>query len=92
MAQESLANAAKHAGASNVALTLEYAPDLVRLTIADDGVGFGDPGVMTHGQEAGPGSGFGLVGMRERLGALGGSLELRNDHGGQVFAVVPREK
>ena len=39
----------------------------------------------------GGGGGFGLLGMRERLAALGGSLELFNNGGAHVVAVVPRE-
>ena len=82
-------NVAKHAGATQVRLTLEYTPDAVRLSISDDGVGFDE---LPAGVAApGPWGGFGLLGMRERLMALGGTLELTSDGGAQVVAVVPRE-
>jgi signal transduction histidine kinase len=53
----------------------------VVLTIADDGVGF-DPAVAT--------TGFGLIGMRERMALAGGSLEVRRgDPGTVIEARVP---
>jgi len=86
--QEALVNVAKHAGATHVRLTLEYTPDAVRLSISDDGVGFDE---LPAGVAApGPWGGFGLLGMRERLMALGGTLELTSDGGAHVLAVVPR--
>jgi signal transduction histidine kinase len=89
VAQEALANVAKHAQASQVQLTLEYQPDVVRLLVSDDGAGF-DEASLSQTVRAGPWGGFGLAGMRERLAALGGSLELRNDHGATVEARVLR--
>jgi signal transduction histidine kinase len=86
--QEALVNVAKHAGATQVRLVLEYTPDAVRLSISDDGVGFDE---LPAGVAApGPWGGFGLLGMRERLAALGGTLVLSSDGGAQVVAVVPR--
>lgn len=87
--QEALVNVTKHAGATQVRLTLEYAPDTVRLSISDDGVGFDE---LPAGVAApGPWGGFGLLGMRERLVALGGTLELASNGGAHVVAVVPRQ-
>jgi signal transduction histidine kinase len=91
VAQEGLANVAKHAGATTARLTLEYAPDLVRLCICDDGVGFDQSILRTRANAPGPWAGFGVLGMRERLAALGGSLELTNRGGAQVAASVPRQ-
>lgn len=88
--QEALVNIAKHSGARRAEIVLEYTPELVRLCVGDDGVGF-DGVELPHGPATpGPWGGFGLLGMRERLGALGGTLELKNDGGAQVIAVVPR--
>jgi len=87
--QEALVNVAKHAGATHVRLMLEYTPDAVRLSISDDGVGFDE--LPADVAAPGPWGGFGLLGMRERLVALGGTLELTSDGGAQVVAVVPRE-
>lgn len=67
-AQESVANVHKHARATSVELTLEYRPDRVVLTVADDGVGFD--------QSASPGTGLGIVGMRERIAGTGGEVLL----------------
>jgi two-component system sensor histidine kinase DegS len=67
MVQESLNNAAKHAGASKVSIKLEWNDEVLVVEIADDGIGMGEAEMRK------PGS-FGLIGMRERANALGGSL------------------
>jgi signal transduction histidine kinase len=87
--QEALANVVRHARARRVGLTLEYAPDEVRLTVTDDGIGF-LPDVLERRRGPGVDNGFGLMGMRERLAALGGRIELRNGEGATVTAVAPR--
>ncbi|MBX0327191.1 sensor histidine kinase [Oscillochloris sp. ZM17-4] len=88
VAQESLANVIKHAGAGRVAVDLAFCPGRVRLTVRDDGRGFSDD-VLGGAGQIGPWGGFGLSGMRERLAALGGSLELRNQGGAVVMAWAP---
>ena len=84
-AQEALANVAKHAGASRVALTLSYLDDMVTLDVRDDGVGF-DPGEVRPGDDGG----FGLTVMRQRVGRLAGTLEIESEPGAgtAVFAGV----
>ncbi|MDA2810438.1 sensor histidine kinase [Nocardiopsis sp. RSe5-2] len=72
-AQEALANARRHAGASRIGVLLEYLPGACRVTVRDDGRGF-DPGAARCG--------FGLVGMRRRAEAAGGSLALETAPGG----------
>jgi signal transduction histidine kinase len=91
MAQEALANVAKHAEASRVEVLLEYTPDDVRLSVADNGVGF-DRSALADGTAPSPTGGFGLLGIRERIDTLGGTLELRNGDGARVVVTVPREK
>lgn len=86
--QEALANVAKHARAEQVGVTLEYQPDGVRLIVQDDGVGF-DAGAL-RARSGNAATGFGLLGMRERLAALGGTLALTNAGGARVVATVPR--
>jgi signal transduction histidine kinase len=78
--QESLTNALKHAGeGARVDLTLTYRPDELEIVVADDG-----PAVSTL-----PGTGRGLIGMRERVGLYGGSLESgRRQEGGFVVRVL----
>jgi signal transduction histidine kinase len=76
-AQEGLANARRHAGASRVTLTLTYFDDEVALDVIDDGRGF-DPAAVA---EPGPGGGHGLRGMLERTERLGGRLEVESRPG-----------
>ncbi|PAP77736.1 PAS domain-containing sensor histidine kinase [Rubrivirga marina] len=71
--QEALTNVARHAHAGSVAVTLVLGAETVRLVVADDGRGF-DP------ERVGRRS-LGLVGMRERAGAQGGTLDVRGVRG-----------
>ena len=75
VAQESLNNAYKHAGAESVEVTLAIEADSVRLRVCDDGVGLGELARPSDG------GGFGLVSMRERAGRLGGTLEIESAPG-----------
>lgn len=81
VAQEALANVAKHAGATRAGLTLSYAGAVVLLDIRDDGTGIHHPS----------GKGFGLSSMRQRLRGVGGSLEIESTpgEGTAVSATVP---
>jgi signal transduction histidine kinase len=72
-AQEGLTNIHKHANAHTAVLRLEYLSDAVSLQVRDDGCGID-----------GGGGGFGLVGMRERVGRLGGSLQVESTPGAGV--------
>jgi signal transduction histidine kinase len=77
-AQEGITNARKYAGAANVALTLDFAdPYRVRLMVADDGCG----ARTTEG-------GFGLIGLRERVQLVGGSLSLQTAPGAGLVLTV----
>ena len=73
VAQEALANVAKHSEASRVEMTLSYSGDDVILEIRDDGQGFVLP--------AAQGQGMGLRSMRERVEALGGDLRVESAPG-----------
>jgi signal transduction histidine kinase len=86
-AQEALANVARHAGASRVALTLSYMEDLVTLDVRDDGLGF-DPAAP---RPAGADGGFGLAAMRERVHRIAGTLEVESEPGSgtAISACVP---
>lgn len=88
VAQESLANVAKHAKAGRVGLTLSYMEDLVTLDVRDDGVGF-EPG--TKRVKGSLNGGFGLAGMRQRVQRLAGRLEIESEPGGgtAISATVP---
>jgi signal transduction histidine kinase len=81
-AQEALANARRHAGASRVTVTLTYFADEVSLDVADDGRGF-DPAT------AGQSGGMGMLGMRERVEGLEGRLAIESAPGeGTAVAVT----
>jgi signal transduction histidine kinase len=82
IAQEALANVARHSGASAVVVRFAAGPSGgLTLAIEDNGHGF-DP--------ARPGSGSGVLGMRERAAELGGALLVYSDaHGTRVEARLP---
>ena len=71
--QEALNNIAKHAGATQVTITLRYEPERVTLRIADDGRGFETEAVT-------PGS-LGLGVMRERVASIGATLDVESRRG-----------
>ena len=93
VAQEALANVAKHARASRVGITLSYMDDVVTLDVRDDGVGFRLPpdGTGQPGQSGDAAGGFGLTTMRQRVRRLTGQLEIESEPGGgtAVSASVP---
>ena len=68
--QEGLTNIRKHARATRARVVLDFrAPQRVRLELSDNGTGL----------QPGPnGAGFGLIGLRERIELLGGSMETAN--------------
>lgn len=72
-AQEGLANVRKHAAASSATLALSVGDDAV-LIVADDGRGLAGAG--HGGGRPNEGAGFGLSGMRDRVGLVGGTLEV----------------
>ncbi len=80
VAQEALANVARHSGASWAEVELLYGPDSVTLRVSDDGRGF-DPGSL-------PKSGFGLESMGERAERLGGSFDIGSEPGEGTRAVL----
>jgi signal transduction histidine kinase len=90
VAQEALANVAKHAKADLVVVTLSYLEDLVMLDVRDNGLGFELDAVAARGAPA-DGSGFGLRGIRQRLDRVQGTLEIESvpGDGTVVNASVP---
>ncbi len=81
--QEALTNIVKHAHARSVSIVLARKPDAVALVVEDDGQGF-DPDDTREG-------GFGIEGMRERIGLLEGRLQVesRAGAGSTIVAEVP---
>lgn len=82
--QETLTNVARHAGASRVDVALRHLGGSVELTVSDDGTG------ITAEQASAPRS-LGIVGMRERVLALGGTLEISGQagHGTKLRVSIP---
>ena len=81
VAQEALANVARHAGATVVEVELDEEDGRGELRVRDDGAGF-DPGAIARAGTEGPGAGLGLGGMAERARLVGGELDVRSAPGG----------
>ncbi|NGO07790.1 sensor histidine kinase [Streptomyces sp. HC44] len=80
--QESLTNIARHASAATASVRIDYRPDALAIQVDDDGKATPDTALTP---------GIGLLGMRERVTALGGRLraEPRGEHGFTVQAELP---
>jgi signal transduction histidine kinase len=74
---EALTNAAKHAAASKVQVRIEERDSVLRVVVQDDGTGGADPA-----------RGSGLTGLRDRVEALGGRLDIASPTGGGTQLVV----
>jgi signal transduction histidine kinase len=83
IAQEALANVARHSSASQAELSIDYEKDSVTLVIKDNGRGF-DMSV--------PHSGLGLHSMQERAESLGGSFSVASEPGQGTRIVVALPK
>jgi signal transduction histidine kinase len=70
--QEALTNVVKHAQATVCRVYLQRLANTLSVTIEDDGVGFDAPAILQAGARAG----LGLVGIRERVALVGGTLRL----------------
>ncbi len=77
--QEALTNVAKHAEATRVSIVVTRRESSVTAVIEDDGQGF-DPSSVRDG-------GFGLEGMRERAGLMGGTLHITSGEAGTTVRV-----
>jgi signal transduction histidine kinase/uncharacterized protein YoaH (UPF0181 family) len=77
VASEAVTNTTKHARASAAHVTVEQRDTLLHLSIRDDGVGGADP---TRGT--------GLIGLRDRVQALGGSIEVSSPSGAGTAILV----
>lgn len=83
--QEALANALRHAEASEIRVRLEYEALVVRLSVRDNGHGFEPEQALAAGD------GLGLRGLRDRAARMGGQLTLRSEAGAgsEVTMVAP---
>ncbi len=82
--QEAFTNCARHAQATDVRVSIHGTENSVKVEVRDDGVGFAPEGVATRG-------GLGLIGMKERVEALRGRLEISSSNGAgtTVRATIP---
>jgi signal transduction histidine kinase len=83
--QESLTNIARHAAAATASVRIDYRPDALAIRVDDDG---------KTTLDTAPTPGVGLLGMRERVTALGGRLraEPRGEGGFTVQAELPMDR
>lgn len=81
--QEALTNVAKHAGATAVSVVVTRPDGFVSVVVEDNGAGF-DPGAAPKGR-------LGLLGMRERVELVGGTIEIESSPGAgtTVVAQIP---
>jgi signal transduction histidine kinase len=81
--QEALTNTHKHAGRATAHVGLDFRPDVLHVTVADDGRG--------RGAAPGAGTGHGMIGMHERARAVGGTLSAGPlpDRGFRIHAELP---
>ena len=87
VAQESLQNIARHAGAKKASVSVGMKKNAVALSVNDDGSGF-------DLEEAKGRGGLGLIGMEERTRLANGKLSIaaRKGHGTRILAEVPLQE
>jgi signal transduction histidine kinase len=81
--QEALTNASKHAPGAHTTVEVRYEADGIVISVVDEGA------ATVRGRGQTPGSGRGLIGMRERVAVLGGEIEI-GPNGGAGFGVRAR--
>jgi PAS domain S-box-containing protein len=86
--RELLVNVAKHAHANKVEVSTRRVGDEIRVSVADDGVGFDASRTSSQGYTSG---GFGLFSIHERLGHIGGYLRVKSTpgRGTRISLVAP---
>jgi signal transduction histidine kinase len=89
--QESLTNVRKHAGNMATRVRLSFKPSELHILVENDWNGAPAAHADTHASVSNNDSGHGIVGMRERVSTVGGSLDagLRSAGGFQVHAILP---
>jgi signal transduction histidine kinase len=85
IAQEALTNIRKHSRATGVTVELSFGDGVVKLEVTDDGRGFQEPWSLTDFAQR---DHFGLLGIQERVWAVGGSLTIHSSPGQGTNIVV----
>jgi signal transduction histidine kinase len=89
--QECLTNIHRHSGAKNATIHLSETPEDVILEISDDGHGMPADLLQENAGNGGKSFGIGILGMKERLSQLGGTLEIHSKgQGTTVKAILPK--
>ncbi len=81
--QESLSNISRHAQATQVEINIQSTPSNLHLSISDNGSGFDNKTTQ----------GFGLLGIRERIESLNGTLQINSQlgHGTKLTVIIPSQ-
>ena len=89
LVQEALTNMTKHARATRVAVVLKQEARSIHCSIVDDGLGFDPAAVLARRGE----SGLGLLGIQDRLEAVGGTLQIISapGKGTELYTTIPLE-
>ncbi|MHB1126174.1 MAG: histidine kinase [Bacillota bacterium] len=83
--QESLTNIAKHACASEAKITITAGPDIIRVQVEDNGVGFDVDAAFSNKNK----KSLGLFGIQERVALIGGAVEIQSTPGnGTVLSLI----
>ena len=89
IAQEAVSNSVKHSGARSIEVALNQTPEVLRLSVKDDGSGFAgeDNGYTQLGH-------YGLIGMKERASHIGADFRLASEpgRGTTVSVLLPTRK
>ena len=83
LVQESVSNAMKHAQSKDIWVKVEWLNDIINIIVKDDGIGFDENEVRDKS--------FGLIGMRERISLLKGTMKINSKSGGgtTIFFGIP---
>jgi PAS domain S-box-containing protein len=89
LVQEALTNASRHAQAKRIRVRITREDQAIRCAIQDDGVGFNVPEIFDRKGD----SSLGLIGIRDRLEALGGTLQIESvpGQGTEIIVLIPSE-
>jgi signal transduction histidine kinase len=90
--QEAVTNIARHSGAKKASVQLDFRDTAIKVQVRDDGRGFNVDEAISSKERP---RGLGLVGMRERVSIVGGSLQIKSDLRGAgtlIKIVIPLEK
>jgi len=88
--QEAIINISKHAGAKNVHVSLIMNDTDLQVDIIDDGKGF-EPKTVLEAHDPEKDSGFGIIGMKERIGLIDGELTISSTpgEGTHIHVIIP---